>query len=214
MVELLYIIGKSSSGKDTIKNGLVDALKVSGAKVKELVLYTTREIRAGEINGLDYNFVTEDIYQELIKCDKVIETRTYNKVQGMVRYFTVIEEELHRVSADYIVGVGTLVSYNNLVKYFKLHSDKQLSVTPIYLEVENCNRLLRAMKRELKEEKDKQNFEEVCRRFEADELDYSEKNIVESAITKRFQNKNIDGTIVEIFNYLNIEELKIEGKIK
>lgn len=204
MTEVLYLMGKSSSGKDTVKNKLVEALIDNNASVKELVIYTTREIRAGELNGVDYNFVTEDIYQQLVNENKIIEARTYHKVQGTVRYFTVFDENFMEEKVDYVIGVGTLESYNKLLEYFKGTNYKELSIKPIYLDVENGVRLLRAIRRELKEDKEKQNFEEVCRRFDADEEDYSQEKIKESGIVKIFLNDNIENTVKEIINYYKL----------
>lgn len=204
MIELLYIIGKSSSGKDTVKNKLVNVLENENIRFKELVIYTTREIRTGEEQGVDYNFVNENTFQKLLANNKVVESRSYEKIQGLVRYFTVLEDKLFEQELKYVVGVGTLVSYNNLVQYFSRFNKGMIKITPIYLEVDNSSRLLRAIRRELLETESKQNFEEVCRRFEADELDYSEENILQSGISKRFQNDSIDSTIIEICSYLNI----------
>lgn len=201
MREILYLIGKSSSGKDTIKTKLIDALNKINYKTKELVLYTTREIRNGEIDGVDYNFVSELSYQKYLQDNKIIESRTYNKVQGTVRYFTVFNDSFFDESEGYVIGIGTLESYNELKSYFAKKDKFEIQINAIYLEVENSNRLLRAIRRELKEEKEKQNFEEVCRRFEADEMDYSTKKLEESGIEKVFTNNSIDTTVEEILNY-------------
>lgn len=202
MINILYLMGKSSSGKDTVKNKLIVKLKELNYRIEDLVIYTTREIRSGEVEGIDYKFVDECKYQKLLNNNMIIEARTYEKIQGTVRYFTVYDDALFSKDADYIVGVGTLVSYNQLVDYFKKEGKTEYNIIPIYLEVENASRLLRAVRRELTEVVEKQNFEEVCRRFEADELDYSEENIRNSGIRDRFQNNNIQETVVEICKYL------------
>lgn len=204
MTNILYLIGKSSSGKDTVKNRLIDELLSKDCKIKELVIYTTREIRTGEIDGIDYNFVSESVYQELLANKKIIEVRTYEKVQGTVRYFTVLDEDFFKDQIDYIVGVGTLESYNKLTKYFSGQESVNVKINPIYLNVENSDRLLRAMRRELREDKDKQNFEEVCRRFEADEIDYSAVKMQDSGITKIFENTQLETAVNEIIKFYNI----------
>ena len=61
-------------------------------------------------------------------------------------------------------------------------------VIPIYIEVDDGNRLERALKRERKPQNRK--FEEMCRRFLADAEDFSEENLQKAGITKRFCNDN------------------------
>ena len=72
-MKLIYIIGKSSSGKDTIFNILKKELNVN-----TYVMYTTRPQRDGEIDGITYNFVTDEKMKEYINGKgkyKVIEYR-------------------------------------------------------------------------------------------------------------------------------------------
>ena len=59
---------------------------------------------------------------------------------------------------------------------------------PIYIEVEDKIRLLRAIHRE--EEQEKLKYAELCRRFLADEQDFSEENLKKSGITKHFSNND------------------------
>ena len=53
MGKLFYIMGKSSSGKDTIYKRLMEDGDLS---FKNIVGYTTRPIREGETNGKEYFF--------------------------------------------------------------------------------------------------------------------------------------------------------------
>ena len=55
MGKIFYIIGKSATGKDTIYKKLLE--KYPGT-LKNVVLYTTRPRREGEIDGVTYNYVT------------------------------------------------------------------------------------------------------------------------------------------------------------
>ena len=49
-------MGKSSSGKDTIYKKLIQNKNLA---LKEIIPYTTRPIRVGEQDGVEYHFVTE-----------------------------------------------------------------------------------------------------------------------------------------------------------
>ena len=62
MGKIFYIMGKSSTGKDTIYNKLLSKYP---DELKRVVMYTTRPKREGEEDGVTYNFVTEDEYKNL-----------------------------------------------------------------------------------------------------------------------------------------------------
>ena len=64
------------------------------------------------------------------------------------------------------------------------------NVVPLYIEVEDAERLRRAIRRE--EERKIPDYKELCRRFLADSEDYSEENLIKHGIVKRILNH--DGT--------------------
>ena len=81
MGKIFYIMGKSSSGKDTIYSRL---LQDSELGLSRIVLYTTRPMREGETEGKEYHFTDRDFYEKLQAMGKVIEARTYQTVYGPV----------------------------------------------------------------------------------------------------------------------------------
>ena len=100
--------------------------------------------------------------------------------------------DLSKHSYLYIV---TLEGYQKIQRYFG-----KSCVVPIYIEVEDGERLLRAIARE-RQQKTPQ-YEEMCRRFLADAADFSEKKLTEAGITRRFINNDMEGTIQEITEYI------------
>ena len=192
-MKIIYIMGKSSAGKDTIYKILKEKIDV-----KPYVLYTTRPIRTGEKDGIDYNYLTNEEmeqYSQEENC-KVIESRTYNTVYGPWTYATILDNQF--LSGKDLLMTGTLESYNAILKYFK---DKEnIKIIPIYIEVEDGIRLERALKREKEQSNPK--YVELCRRFIADSQDFSEENINNSGIKKRFQNNILDNCVDEIVEYL------------
>ena len=84
MGRVFCIVGKSSSGKDTIYKKL---LINPTLQLKRIVLYTTRPIRAGEQEGVEYYFIKEEIMERLQNDGKIIECRSYNTVYGIWYYF-------------------------------------------------------------------------------------------------------------------------------
>src|SRR5947208_2897640 len=59
---LVILSGPSGVGKDTV----LDAWRKSNPRVQRVVSYTTRAPRNGEVQGVDYHFVTSQRFQELI----------------------------------------------------------------------------------------------------------------------------------------------------
>lgn len=191
MGKIFYILGKSSTGKDTIYKKV---LNNSGLNLKDVVLYTTRPIRDGEIKDVTYHFVDEEKYRELDEKGLIIEARAYQTMHGLWRYFTVNDTELDLDKEDYLV-IGVLSSYISIRDYFG--EDK---VVPIYIEVDDGVRLQRALDREKRPENRK--FTELCRRFLADTEDFSEDKLVAAGITKRFVNDDLDRCIEQICDYI------------
>ena len=76
-------MGKSSSGKDTIFKEL---MKEGTMDLRTIVPYTTRPIRAGEENGVEYFFTDETGFQTLREQGKVIEDRAYNTVSVSLKH--------------------------------------------------------------------------------------------------------------------------------
>ncbi len=85
MGKLIYLMGKSSSGKDTVYREL---LRDDELKLNKVVLYTTRPIREGEVDGVQYHFVDEETFNDFVRENRVIEDRVYNTYHGLWRYFS------------------------------------------------------------------------------------------------------------------------------
>lgn len=192
MAHNIYVVmGKSASGKDTIYRELASSKELA---LRELVSYTTRPIRAGEKEGVEYHFVTEERLHKLEEEGKVIEHRAYDTVHGIWHYFTVEDDQIDLASHDYLM-IGTLESYVQIVKFYG-----EEIVKPIYVNVENGLRLERALSRERRQQQPK--YEELCRRFLADEKDFSEEKIKEAGIQFRFENTDLAACIMQIKDYI------------
>lgn len=189
MGKIFYIMGKSSSGKDTIYSRL---LCDEGLNLQNIVLHTTRPIRDGEEEGREYHFTDKYVLENLEKQGKVIESRTYQTVYGPWTYFTADDGQVELAGNNYL-GIGTLESYKQIKKYYGREN-----VCPIYIEVEDGERLKRAIRRE--ELQNVPKYEEMCRRFLADAEDFSEENLEKAGITKRYQNTELESCLKEIKN--------------
>ncbi len=191
MGKIFYIMGKSSSGKDTIFKRLMDDKSLA---FKNIVGYTTRPIRHGETDGKEYFFVSEEKMQKMCDDGKVIEKRAYNTVHGVWNYFTADDGQINLKDNNYLL-IGTLESYENICKYYGNDA-----LVPIYVYVEDGVRLERALSREMTQKEPK--YAEMCRRFLADEADFSEENIRRNNIEKQFENNDLEDCLEQIKKYV------------
>lgn len=194
MGKIFCVMGKSATGKDTIYENL---LNKSHLDLKRIIPYTTRPIREGEVPGREYHFCTEEDVERLEKEGRIVELRAYNTIYGIWKYFTVDDESIQLDKDNYLL-IGTLETYVKIRDYF---GDEK--VVPIYVEVEDGDRLIRAISREKSQDVPK--YEEMCRRFLADAKDFSEENILAAGIEKRFVNLELANTIDKIEAFIQNE---------
>lgn len=194
MRKLFYVMGKSSSGKDTIFKLISQELNLNS-----YILYTTRPIRNQEKNGVDYFFVNDSTFDHLIAEGKVMEYRTYqvkyNGEDAIWRYGTVLDHQFK--AKGNFATIGTLESYIALQKTMS----QEFHIIPIYIELDFNTRFTRAVERENKQPNP--NYQEVCRRLMADETDFSEKNLAILKNDPRFVNHDLKICTQEIINYIN-----------
>ena len=186
MSKIFYLMGKSASGKDT----LFKKIKETMPELKEVCIYTTRPIREGEKNGREYFFTDEEGLREWQQKGKVIELRQYDTIHGIWNYFTVDDGQFD-VEGEDLLMIGTLESYQKMQSYFGKEK-----MVPLYIEVDDGERLDRALQRERRQDHPK--YKEMCRRFLADAEDFSEEKLKEAGITYRFLNDDVDKSLKEI----------------
>ena len=125
---------------------------------------------------------------------KIIEYRTYKTVLGEWTYFTADDGQIDLDNYSSLI-VGTLESLRNFTRYFG--RDK---VVPIYIEVEDGERLQRALNREKHERYPK--YSELCRRYLADQEDFSEENLLRAGVVHRFENIETNRTAAQIAEFI------------
>lgn len=185
-------MGKSSSGKDTVYQTILEKY----GSLRTIVPYTTRPAREGEKDGVEYFFVTVDEYRDMEENGQIIEARSYNTKCGIWTYFTAADGQIDLKKYNYVI-IGTLVSYRALVEYFG-----EEYLVPVYIEVEDGERLSRALEREKHQQLPK--YAEVCRRFLADAEDFSEENLRRAGIKKRFVNSDLKKCLDDIEKFMGL----------
>lgn len=186
MGKIFYLMGKSASGKDTIYKRLLNECP----GLRPIVLYTTRPMRDGELQGVEYYFVSEKELIDFQDAGKIIELRKYQTVSGVWSYATIDNGKLGKDNENYL-AIGTLESYEKMLDYF----GKNI-VVPIYIVVDDGLRLERALIRERQQKNP--NYMELCRRFLADEKDFSLEKLKICGIHKIYENNDLEQCIMEI----------------
>lgn len=186
MGKIYYMMGKSSSGKDTLYREVMKRFP----GLCKVVSYTTRPMREGESSGVQYHFVDESELNRLEAEGKVIELRAYDTIHGIWKYFTVDDGQIDLYHNSYLM-IGTLESYEKMQMYYGAGR-----VVPIYIEIDDGIRLERALKRERSQTRPK--YKEMCRRFLADEEDFCEENLMRLGIDKRFENTDMETCLAKI----------------
>ena len=184
-MRLFCLMGKSASGKDSIYREL---LKDKELGLEPFVIYTTRPIREGEKDGREYHFTDVEGMKRLEAEGRVIESRVYHTVHGDWYYFTVDEGTADK--KDCLI-IGTLEVYNKIKVYYG--EDR---VIPLYISVDDGVRLERALKRERAQSEPK--YAEMCRRFLADDADFSAEKIREAGIDVIYENNDLDECLEKI----------------
>ena len=195
MGKIFCLMGKSASGKDTIYSRLLQHEELN---LKHVVPYTTRPIRSGETDGETYFFCTEEEALRMEQEGKIIELRAYHTVHGIWKYFTADDGQIRLDLADYLL-IGTLETYEKIRAYYG-HEN----VCPVYVWVDDGVRLERALVRERSQREPK--YAEMCRRFLADEEDFSEENLNRLGISRRFENRDVEKILEEIILYIRTEK--------
>lgn len=190
MSRIFYLMGKSASGKDSVYRELMKRFPF-----EKIIMYTTRPMRQREKDGVQYYFTEEAQYQQLLEAGKVIESRCYQTVHGPWIYYTVDDGSVRREGEQQYLVIGTLESYEKMKRYYGADM-----LVPIYLEVDDGLRLERALAREKAEAVPR--YSEMCRRYLADEKDFSEEKLRKAEVVRKFCNENLELCLTEIAEYL------------
>lgn len=157
MKDIIVIAGKAASGKDTLKQNLLEIFKQENIEINNIITCTTRPKREYEVNGKDYNFYTSEVMTEKILLGELAEAIVFNS--------WVYGTEYKALSSNH----PNLGVFNpSGIEAFK--QDSSLNVFTIYLDVDAQTRLIRYLQRERNMGSEK--IEEMFRRYRADEEDF------------------------------------------
>ncbi len=144
---MLVIVGPSASGKTQIVTKLIEQYNM-----KKMVTYTTRAMRVGEVNGIDYNFISLDDFKEKQKQGFFLETVCYNN-----NYYGTAKNSL---TNDKVV----ILESEGLKTYIKEARD-QIKIVFI-----RCSKEIRRVRMAIRGD----NPESIKKRLESDDLHFND----------------------------------------
>lgn len=178
---LTILCGKSASGKDTLLRQLVQNYNFT-----PIVSTTSRPPRKGEIEGVDYHFITRMEFERRIKEKNFLEYRSYKTlVQNKpdIWYYGSEKMELDP-NKDYIV-VLDLEGTQSFIDYYQDKTD----IFPVYIDIPDELRKQRAMSRSSFDET------EWERRCADDAIKFSPENVSKVTKVSLLNNRTIDDLI-------------------
>lgn len=156
MKRLFMICGEAGTGKDTILRKVVSS---APERFNEIVSYTTRPPREGEVNGINYYFVTGEKFAEMVLNGDMLEAAVFNDwCYGTAK--SSMDDNKINIGVFNPEGVNSIFESgfaedNEVVVFKVLTSDKQ--------------RLIRQLNRESDPD-----IKEIFRRYITDKEDFSD----------------------------------------
>lgn len=182
-MKIYFLVGQSSTGKDTIKSKLLSIMP----SLKDYVYCTTRPMRDGEVNEKEYLFKSHEDYEKDEKSGVVIESRVYNfNGNTPVVYYSLAKE----IDEELYIVTGTPDMCHSYIEYYG--SD---IVKPIFIVVPDRERLMRAI---IREDTNKGNYKEVARRFYDEFSEYTKENILSLSGVEYINNDYLEDCIEDI----------------
>ncbi len=160
---MIILIGPSASGKTAVGKSLEKQFNI-----KKVVTYTTRAKRIGEIDGVDYHFISVEEFEKKMSTGFFFETMKY-------------QNNYYGTSVDSISNDKYMIlDLNGYEKYI----NSTFHVKAYYLDCDKSVREKRMLQR-------KDSLESIKKRLVDDDLVFSLKN-------RKFRGKIIDSTNMSI----------------
>ena len=174
--QIVALIGKAGAGKDSIQKATCE---LHPLMFHPIVSCTTRPAREGEVEGVDYHFISlNEFTRKVLNGDMLEATEFRDWFYGTT---------LDSLSKDKInIGVFNPAGVEALLE------DSRLNVTVFEVTAPDKQRLMRYLNRE-----EVPDCAEMCRRYFTDEKDFSDLDF------DRYQIDNWDGANLDLVDAYN-----------
>lgn len=159
----IVLSGETGAGKDYILNYLVN-----NYGFEKIVTTTTRPMRKGEIDGVTYNYVTDEEFKQKIENNEFLEYISYDTVYGKWFYGT-DKKSVLKTNKDTVI----ILDAEGLIKYKEIVAN---SCTCIFIECKSeIQRLFNSLKRlDVDGKIETSALDELVRRVEEDKIKFAE----------------------------------------
>ena len=179
--KIIALVGKSGAGKDTILKELC-----KNSSFHKIITSTTRPKRDYEKQDIDYHFLTIENFSQKVLNGDMIEATSFNNNWFYGTDINDLREDKINVGVFNPAGIECIIE------------DNRLDLVIIYVTASEKTRLLRNLNRE-----ENPNCHEICRRFLADEKDFSYIESLDNIYIYQNENKNDLQGINEFIQLLN-----------
>ena len=167
MYKIIALIGEAGSGKDRI---MKEVLAAAPDRFNEIISCTTRPMREGEVEGVNYYYLTGKQFTDKVIADQMLETSGFNGWYYGTSYDSLSADKPN-------IGVFNPQGIRSLLK----RQDIELTVYRVHTSAKI--RLLRQLNRE-----NNPDVNEIIRRFMTDTEDF---DMLEFPYYRLF-NENLD----------------------
>lgn len=167
---IIALLGKAGAGKDTVARILVE----NNPEWHMMVSCTTRPMREGEKEGVNYYYLTNEEFAAKVLNGEMLEAVCFNNWYYGIDKTTLLP--------GINVGVFNPEGYDCFLESAKI--DPELTVIGFYVDVDDKIRMMRQLTRETDPD-----VKEICRRYFADLEDFDD---IDYLNLKKVSNDNLD----------------------
>ena len=184
---MLVLIGESASGKSSVARYLVNNFGFNN-----IITYTTREPREGEVDGIDYHFVSKLQFENMSILGLFAETAEYNG-----QYYGSVKEDFEN-DCDNKIAILTPHGIRQIKK-------NGIDIYVAYIKIPRRDRIIKILQRG-------DNIEEAYRRSLSDVGQFDgiedEADLIIENVGYKKSIQQISKNIFEIYkNYIGIETI-------
>lgn len=155
--KIIAICGEAGAGKDSVMQAVLKKLRTMlTVNVHEIISCTTRPMREGEVEGVNYYYLTNEQFAEKVLNMEMLEATCFNDW-----FYGTALQSLDETCVN--IGVFNPDGIDALLE------SPLVDVTVYYVHATDKNRLLRQLNRE-----ENPDVDEIIRRFKADRDDFSD----------------------------------------
>ena len=182
MYKLIALIGEAGSGKDTLMQNI---LKKRSFDFNEIISCTTRPMREGEAEGVNYYYMTPEAFIGKVKNNEMLESTCFNNW-----YYGTSIDSLR--DGSYNIGVFNPDGIRSI------RNNPRIDLTVFRIECLPKIRLLRQLNRE-----ENPDVNEIIRRWTTDQNDFKDLDFYYIAI------ENNDEEDLDLATYAILQELNL-----